>query len=117
MRTIGVSASGRVVGEYRSHRKLTAEQVAEMRLMRAQHGTSYKKLGEIFGVSDQNAWQIVTGRIWNKEPVSFKQQAMPEDLDQVAQLAAQGHGHNHIAKALGVTRMSAYRMLKEARKQ
>ena len=113
MQAVGLSEKGKVVGEYRKNRKLTAAQVAEIRSLRAEHGWSFKKLGEIFGVSDQLAWQIVTGKTWNVEPVQFKQQVTDEDKEKVVQLAAQGLGHKRIAQALGVTRYSAYRMMKE----
>lgn len=112
MRTIGLSAKGKVVGESRKNRKLTASQVAELRSLRAKHGWSYKKLGEIFGVSDQNAWQIVRGKTWNVDVVATKQQATDADLKEVAKLIAQGLGHVRIAKEMGVTRYSAYRLMK-----
>lgn len=114
MRTIGLSAKGKVVGEHRKNRKLTAAQVDELRRLRAEHGWSFKKLGEIFGVSDQNAWQIVRGKTWNVEAVATKQQATEQDKARVLELMAQGFGHIRIARALGVTRYSAYRVMKGA---
>ncbi|WP_164926547.1 helix-turn-helix domain-containing protein [Bordetella parapertussis] len=112
MQTIGLSAKGKVVGEHRKNRKLTAAQVDELRRLRAEHGWSFKKLGEIFGVSDQNAWQIVRGKTWNVEAVATKQQATEQDKARVLELMAQGFGHIRIARALGVTRYSVYRLMK-----
>lgn len=112
MQTIGLSAKGKVVGEHRKNRKLTAAQVDELRRLRAEHGWSFRKLGEIFGVSDQNAWQIVRGKTWNVEAVATKQQATEQDKARVLELMAQGFGHIRIARALAVTRYSAYRLMK-----
>lgn len=112
MRTVGVSATGRPTGDYRTNGKLNSEQVAELRRLREEKRISFKKLGEIFGVSDQNAWQIVRNKTWNRETVEFRQQATADELDQVTQLVAQGLSHYDIAKEIGVTRMSAYRAMK-----
>lgn len=112
MRIIGVSTTGRPTGDYRTNRKLNSEQVAELRRLREEKGLSFKKLGEIFGVSDQNAWQIVRGKTWNREAVEFRQQATADDIEQVAPLVARGLSHYDIARELGVTRMSAYRAMK-----
>lgn len=115
MRTIGVSANGRVVGESRTNRKMTAAQVDELRRLRAEHGWSFKKLGEIFGVSDQNAWQIVRGKTWNVEVVATKQQVTEQDTLRVTQLMAQGFGLVRVSRALGVTRLSAHRLISKIR--
>jgi len=115
LKLVGLSAKGRPVGEYRANRKLSYEQAMQIRKLRADTGMGYKKLGALFGVSRQNAWYICKGKIWNLEPVRFAYQATPEELEQVAHYAAEGLGHYSIAKRMGVTRMSAYRMLQEVR--
>ena len=115
MYRMGLSAKGKAVGEWRRNAKLTAEQVAEMRHIRETTGLYYKKLGAMFGVSDQNAWQICKGKIWNVEAVRFVDGATSDESDKVAALAEQGLGHKAIAAALGVTRYSAYRILRDIR--
>lgn len=42
----------------KSRRKLTAERIREFRKAR-EAGKSYRRIGEIFGVSDGRAWQII----------------------------------------------------------
>ena len=42
----------------RKHTPLTAERVSEFRKARAS-GKSYRRIGQLFGVTDARAWQIV----------------------------------------------------------
>lgn len=53
-------------GERNPQSRLTAEQVREMRRIRAANGTSYRLLGEMFGVTTMTAHRAVTGRSWNE---------------------------------------------------
>ena len=51
-------------GETHCHAKLTAEQVRQLRKVRAESGLSYEKLGAMFGISDTTAFQAVKGDRW-----------------------------------------------------
>lgn len=110
MRTIGLSANGRVVGEHHPRAKLTFAKVEEMRHLRNEHGLTFKALGEHFGVSGRTAWQIVRGKTWNAEAAATRQQATEQDKARVLELMAQGLGPASIARAMGVTRYSVSRL-------
>ncbi|MDP2883251.1 MAG: hypothetical protein Q8N89_16930 [Azonexus sp.] len=110
MRTIGLSANGRVVGEHHPRAKLTFAKVEEMRHLRNEHGLTFKALGEHFGVSGRTAWQIVRGKTWAVEVVATKQQATEQDKARVLELRAQRLGPASIARAMGVTRHSVSRL-------
>jgi hypothetical protein len=51
-------------GESGGHSKLTEEDVIEMRKMRQETGMSYKKLANLFNVSDSAAWSACTKKTW-----------------------------------------------------
>jgi hypothetical protein len=60
-------AAGRLLyGESHQNSKLTRAQVDAMRSERAASGTSYAKLGNAVGVSEQTAFRICTGKAWKK---------------------------------------------------
>jgi hypothetical protein len=51
-------------GERNPMARLTLEIVSQMRSMRARTGMSYRRLGEMFGVSTMTAYRAVEGQSW-----------------------------------------------------
>lgn len=112
MRTIGVSASGHLVGEFVPAAKLTFAKVEEMRRLRIV-GMTYKELGKHFGVDQSTAHRIITGKAW-VTPIARKcGEATQADVDKIRALVAQDYGYARIAKRLNTTAMSVLRVMKE----
>lgn len=112
MRKVGLSAKGRETGEYRRNSKLTAAQVAEIRMLYAKGSKGCPTLARMFGVSTGNVWLIVKNQTWVAHPVIFANQATDAEAAQIHAMHAAGIGGNTIAHRLGLTRGSVWRVLK-----
>ena len=55
------------IGEQNCNAKLTWEQVCEIRVRYAKGGITQTKLGDEFGVTNQNISDIIRGKLWNKQ--------------------------------------------------
>ncbi len=108
MRTIGLSAKGKVVGEYVPSAKLTFAQVEEMRAL-ATGGLTYTEIGARFGVSRSSAARAIKGETWAVPVARLVQQIETEDL---AALTS-GEGRLLIAKKAGATTGSVERAMKK----
>lgn len=110
MRTIGVSAAGRPVGEFVPAAKLTFAKVEEMRRLRIEGGLTYTEIGKRFGVHRKTASSAIRGQTWAVPIARMMQQLDAED---VAQLSA-GEGKTLLAKKAGATIGSAYSAMQKA---
>ena len=61
----GRARGGSPPGEGNGRAKLTELEVHAMRAMRLDSGTSYRRLGRMFGLSNQNARLAVIGKTWS----------------------------------------------------
>ncbi len=112
MQTIGLSATGRPVGEYVYNAKLTFEKVEELRRLRTSHGWSFKKLGEIFGINPATAHKVATGKAWASPVRLLKGEATQANVEQIRTLVAQGYGYMRIGKIINATGGSVLRVMK-----
>lgn len=55
-------------GESNPQHKLRADEVLSMRMLRAESGLSFRKLGRLFGISTDAAWRAITGKSWANLP-------------------------------------------------
>lgn len=110
MRTVGVSATGRLVGEFVPSAKLTFAKVEEMRRLHKGAGLTYTEIGERFGVSRTTAAKAVKGKTWAVSVAKLVQQLEAED---VAALSS-GEGRYLIAKKATATKASVERAMKTA---
>lgn len=111
MKPVGVTTTGRRVGEYVPGAKLTFEQVDELRAMR-RHGVTFKALGVHFGIHPATAHKIATGKAWASPVASMLGEATQADAYRIAALAAQGFGYARIGKEIGATGSSVLRVMK-----
>ena len=110
MRTIGVSAAGRPVGEFVPAAKLTFAKVEEMRRLHVEGGLTYTEIGKRFGVHRKTASSAINGITWAVPIARMVQQLEAED---VAGLSA-GEGKTLLARKAGTTLGSAYSSMKKA---
>ena len=110
MRTVGVSAAGRPVGEFVPAAKLTFAKVEEMRRLHVGGGLTYTELGKRFGVSRTAAERAIKGKTWAIPVAKMVQQLEAED---VTHLSA-GEGKTLLARKAGTTLASAYSAMKKA---
>lgn len=110
MRTIGLSAKGKVVGEFVPSAKLTFAKVEQMRRLHVEGGLNYTEIGERFGVSRTTAARAVKGKSWAVPVTKLVQQIDAED---VAALSS-GEGRYLIAKKATATKASVERAMKAA---
>ncbi len=110
MRTIGVSAAGRPVGEFVPAAKLTFAKVEEMRRLHVEGGLTYTEIGKRFGVHRRTASSAIKGQTWAVPIARMVQQLEVED---VAGLFA-GEGKTLLARKAGTTLGSAYSAMKKA---
>lgn len=110
MRTIGVSAAGRPVGEFVPAAKLTFAKVEEMRRLHVDGGLTYTEIGKRFGVHRRTASDAINGRTWAVPIARMVQQLEAED---VTGLSA-GEGKLLLSRKAGATLGSAYNAMKKA---
>lgn len=110
MRTIGVSAAGRPVGEFVPIAKLTFAKVEEMRRLHVGACLTYTEIGERFGVSRSTAERAIKGKTWAVPVAKMVQQLEAED---VLRLSA-GEGKTLLARKAGATLASAGNAMKLA---
>lgn len=110
MRTIGLSAKGKVVGEFVPSAKLTFAKVEQMRRLHVEGGFTYTEIGKRFGVSRTTAAKAVKGKSWAVPVAKLAQQIDAED---VAALSS-GEGRYLIAKKATATKASVERAMKAA---
>lgn len=110
MQTIGVSATGRPVGEFVPSAKLTFAAVEEMRHLRATTGLTYREIGAGFGVHRTTARNAITGQTWAVPIAKMVQQLEPEDITAISS----GEGRLLLAKKTGTTSGSVERAMKKA---
>lgn len=112
MQTIGLSATGKPVGEYVYNAKLTFEKVDELRRLRAQHGWSFKKLGEFFGINPATAHKVIKGKTWASPVAQVKGEATEANVEQIRALVDKGYGYMRIGQIINATGWSVLRVMK-----
>lgn len=110
VRTIGVSAAGRPVGEFVPAAKLTFAKVEEMRRLHVENGLTYTEIGKRFGVHRKTVSSAINGKTWAVPIARMVQQLEAED---VPRLSA-GEGKTLLARKAGTTLASAGNAMKLA---
>jgi len=108
MHTIGLSAKGKVVGEFVPSAKLTFAKVEEMRRLHTVAGFTYTELAERFGVSRSAAARAIKGETWSIPVAKMVQQIDAEDVATVSS----GEGRCLIARKATATKGSVERAMK-----
>lgn len=109
MRTIGVSAAGRPVGDYNPSAKLNFATVEEMRAMR-KHGATFTEIARRYGVHSRTAANAINGKTWAVPVARLVQQLEAEDVVSLSD----GEGRTLLAKKAGATQGSTARAMEKA---
>lgn len=110
MRSIGVSAAGRPVGEFVPSAKLTFAKVEEMRRLHVEGCLTFTEIGKSFGVSRSAAARAIKGDTWSVPVAKMVQQIEAEDVP----MLSGGEGRYLIAKKATATKASVERAMKAA---
>lgn len=110
MRTVGVSAAGRPVGEFVPAAKLTFAKVEKMRRLHVEDGLTYTEIGKRFGVHRKTASSAIRGQTW---AIPVAKMVLQLEAEDVTHLSA-GEGKTLLARKAGTTLASAYSAMKKA---
>lgn len=110
MRVVGLSAKGKVVGEFVPSAKLTFAKVDEMRSLHVGAGLTYTEIGERFGVSRSAAARAIKGMTWAVSVAKLVQQIDAEDVAAISS----GEGRYLIARKATATKASVERAMRAA---